>query len=192
MAGGQVLINTNAALTGLREVSWRVCEWSGSDSSIDALEHYCAALRSGLFIACTTTRPRMVLWHFTTKTGAPEESLKAPQWREMERGGVQHVGKLPFAAARLLETAIANAIEARLLSQRSYVLLPPNTLATSSSLPLTRAGPLGVGAGLLGTLGVEVSAFVQGDQLGIVAQVKRMPLITIRPADLRRVRCASA
>lgn len=187
MAGGQLLINTNTALTGIREVSWRVCEWIGTESAIDALEHYSSALRNGLLVASTATRPRLVLWHFSPKQVASED-FKAPLWREIEKGAAHSMGKMPFAAARLLEIALANAIEARLLSLRSYVLVPPNALATASSLPLARAGPLGVGAGVLGTLGVEVSGFVQGEQLGIIAQVKRLPLVSIRANDLRRVR----
>lgn len=187
MAGGQVLINTNVALTGIRDVAWRVCEWAAStdSSSLDALEQYSTAVRAGVLVACTSVRPRMVLWHFTPKQ-VHDSVFKPPMWREIDKG-MQPVSRLPFAAARLLETAVANAIEARLLTQRSYVLVPPNALATSSSLPLSRAGPLGAGSGLQGTLGVEVAAFVQGDQLGIVAQVKRFPYIAIRPSQLKKV-----
>lgn len=135
---------------------------------------------------CTTTKPRVVVWHFTPRS-TPDEILRASHWRELERGA-HPVGRLPSTAARLLETALANAIEARLLSQKSYILLPPSALVPSSSLPLLRAGPSSLGGALRGTLGVEVAAFIQGDQLGIIAQVKRFPLVAVRGADLRKVR----
>lgn len=186
MSGGIVLLNNNAALTALREVSWRVCEWAGADGLHSALEQYANAVRAGLLVACTSPRP-FVLWHFTPRAASQDDAFRAPHWQELERGS-QPVARLGANAARLLETAIANLIEARLLAHRSYVLLPPTALAPASSLPLLRAGPSGINAALLGTLGVEVVTFVQGEQLGIIAQVRRYPMVSVRPFDGRRVR----
>ena len=190
MAGGQVLLNCNVAFTSIRDVSWRVCEWVGGDATPSALEQYSAAVRSGQLVACTATRP-MVLWHFTPRAASHDDVFRSPPWHEIERGS-QPVGRLSSTAARLLDTAVVNVIEARLLSLRSYVLLPPCSLAPASSLPLLRSGPSNVSAALHGTLGVEVVTFVQGEQLGIVAQVRRHSIVSVRPADLRKVRCPFA